>query len=246
MKTKCLIVDDEPLAIEVIQSHIEKISTLNLIASCNNAMEAFDILTQKNIDLMFLDIQMPKLKGTDFVKNLKNPPKVILTTAYREYALEGYELDVVDYLLKPVSFERFFRAINKFYQQSIPATLVQSAMPENSGERYIYLRANKKIHRVREEDILYAESLKDYIIVHTTSQKITTKQTFTAFEELLPDQGFMRIHRSYLVALNKITGFTASTIEIGETELPIGRNYRQQVYSTLNYGKARNGGSFLV
>ena len=235
MKTHCLVVDDEPLAIEVIASHIGKMESLELTASCRNAVEAFEILKSKKIDLLFLDIQMPGMKGTDFLKTLRNPPKVIFTTAYREYAIESYELDVVDYLLKPISFERFFKAVTKYFQANPGEILVYKDRNGNINSSYVYVRANKKVHKVMLSDILFIESIKDYLTIHTKARNITARHTITSFEERLPETDFIRIHRSFVVSMNQITGFTANTIEIGDKELPIGRNYRQSVFKALNF-----------
>jgi two-component system, LytTR family, response regulator len=235
MKIKCILVDDEPLAIEVLKAHIEKIGFLEITGCCQNALEAFELLNKKKADLMFLDIQMPGMKGTDFLRNLKNPPRVIITTAYREYALEGYDLDVVDYLVKPISFERLFKAVNKFLSPSTEPgviTLRENGEPSNP---FIYIRINKKVHKIMINDIIYADSIKDYVTIHTAERKITAKHTLTAFEEILPDKEFLRIHRSYVVNIKKITGFTANTIDMPGIELPIGRNYKQQVFNALNY-----------
>jgi two-component system LytT family response regulator len=239
MKIKCLIVDDEPLAIEVLESYLQNLDTFEIIATCQSAFEAYEWLNKKKIDLVFLDIQMPGMKGTDFIRNMKYPPKVILTTAYREYAIEGFDLDVVDYLLKPISFERFFKAVNKFlhyYSLHHNVTINRRNIEE---DEFIYIRANKKINKVFLQKIKYAESIKDYITVHTTTGKITTKYTLTAFEEILPDKNFLRIHRSYIVAIRHINGFTANTVDVSGVELPIGRNYRSQVFRALNFSSPR-------
>lgn len=235
MKTHCLVVDDEPLAIEVLASHIAKIGSFELTASCQNALEAFDILSKRKIDLVFLDIQMPGLKGTDFLKQIKNPPKVIFTTAYREYALESYELDVVDYILKPISFERFFRSVNKYLQSNSGDVTLHNENSSNFAESFIYIRSNKKVHKVMLGDILYIESLKDYISVHTATRTITAKHTISSLEEKLPELEFLRIHRSFIVAIKQITAITASSIDVGNKELPIGRNFKLQVYKALNF-----------
>lgn len=234
MKTHCLVVDDEPLAIEVLASHIAKIESFELTATCGNALEAFNILSKKKIDLVFLDIQMPGMKGTDFLKQIRNAPKVIFTTAYREYALESYELDVVDYILKPISFERFFKAVNKYLQTNNNPITLHNESTDNIGKSYIYVKANKKVHKIMLSDILYIESMKDYISVHTATRTITAKHTITALEDKLPDKEFLRVHRSYIVSISHITGITATSIDVGNKELPIGRNYKQQVFKALN------------
>ncbi|MFC2135359.1 LytR/AlgR family response regulator transcription factor [Bacteroidota bacterium] len=233
MKTKCLIIDDEPLAIEVIESHLEKINDIEIAAKCENAVEAFEIIRKKNIDLIFLDIQMPELTGIDFLKSLSNPPKVILTTAYRKYALEGYELDVVDYLLKPISFERFMKAINKYYKAA--GNELKVIQEEKDGEDYIYVKENKKSIKLDFAEIKYIESLKDYVTIYTETKKVITKITMTELEEKLPSNKFIRIHRSFIVSIPKIEAFTSTSIEIGKKELTIGRNYKNSVMKALKH-----------
>jgi len=232
MAIKCIIVDDEPLAIEVIESYVDRISDLEITAKCHNALKAFEILQKESVDLIFLDIQMPKLTGIDFIKSLKKPPKVILTTAYRDYALEGYELDVVDYLLKPISFERFLKAISKVYDVSPKESGNGSSLSED--EEYIYLKADKKMVKVRLHEILYIESLKDYVRVKTTNKDVITHQKISYLEEKLPEECFMRIHRSFIVATKKIETYSATMIEVPGKELPIGRLYKNQVLERLN------------
>ena len=235
MKLKCLIVDDEPLAIEVIESHLDKLEGIEVIATCDNALQAFEILQKRSVDLMFLDIQMPKLTGIDFLKTLTRPPKVIITTAYRDYALEGYELDVVDYLLKPISFERFLKAINKVYKtESVFSHSLESGSELGSQDAYIYLKADKKMVKVMMDDILYIESLKDYVRVKTRQKEVITHQKISYLEEKLPEDAFLRIHRSFMVAINKIETYSAVMIEVPGKELPIGRNYKNQVLAVLN------------
>lgn len=240
MKLNCVIVDDEPLALDVLSSYIEKIEDLQLVARLENAIEAFNILSKKQVDVLFLDIQMPKLTGLDLLRNIKNPPKVIFTTAYREYALEGYELDVVDYLLKPISFDRFLRAINKVYQnQPTPIPSYHSPPPQTQfvstySESFIYLKSDKKMVKIPLNKILYIESLKDYIRVKTYDKTVTAYQRISHMESKLPDNLFMRIHRSFIVALDKIDAYSSTSVEISDTEIPIGRNYRNIVLKALN------------
>lgn len=233
MKVKCAVIDDEPLAVDVILSHIKKIDVLEVVGTGETAMEAFEILNRTKVDLLFLDIQMPGMKGTEFLKNLQNPPRVILTTAYREYALDGYELDVVDYLLKPISFERFFKAVNKALAQVNQPVL--SVVNEMHSTPFIYLRVNKKVHKILLSEIYYAECIKDYMKIHTNNGNIIAKHTIAAFEDLLPSSEFLRIHRSFIVSISKIKSFTANSIDIGGVELPIGRSYKQQVFSKLKF-----------
>lgn len=235
MKTRCLIVDDEPLAIQLLKSHIEQVPNLELVATCNNALEAFEVLKSQAVDLLFLDIQMPMLTGVEFLKSLAQPPKVVFTTAYRDYAMEGYELNIVDYLLKPITFERFFKAINKCFelaQTSSLAAPVQNAQIESPVNDHLFINVNKKYHKVRFDDILYIESLKDYLRIYTTAEPVTTKEKISEFIEKLPDH-FIRIHRSFIVNKQKVTAFTATDVEIGPLEIPIGGNYKFQVMEAL-------------
>ncbi len=233
MKTKCVIIDDEPLAIELIKSHVSKFQNLELLGTAANAVEGLEILQSHSVDLLFLDIQMPMLTGIEFLRSLNNPPKVIFTTAYRDYALEGYELDVIDYLLKPISFDRFFKAVNKYFKtvepkKAIPNTIEQA----EDASSYIYVNANKKHFKVFFDDILYAESLKDYVRIHNNDTSITTKEKISDFEKKLPSS-FLRTHRSYIVNSKKITAYTAQDIEIGAIEIPIGISYKQLVSDFL-------------
>ncbi|MEM6524209.1 MAG: LytTR family DNA-binding domain-containing protein [Bacteroidota bacterium] len=234
MKIKCLIVDDEPLAVEIIESYLDRLDDMEVIGKCNNALRAFEILQKEEVNLLFLDIQMPKLTGIDFLKTLKNPPKVILTTAYREYALEGYELDVLDYLLKPISFERFFKAVSKVYTKEDAGDSLGLASRPGGEEPYIYLKADKRMVKVLLNDIRYIESLKDYVRLKTSGRDVITHQTISYFEEKLPEDQFIRIHRSFIVPIKKIESFSASAIEVPGKELPIGRMYKNQVLAVLN------------
>ena len=233
-KIICLAVDDEPPALEVIKKYIEAMPILQLAGTCADALEALSMLQQNTIDLLFLDIQMPQLFGTDLVRTLKNPPKVIFTTAFRKFAVEGFELDAVDYLLKPISFERFLKAVNKVMGSSLPAAPVaEQASKNNQGGGYISLRADRKNLKILLSDILYVESLKDYIKVVTTTRTIVAKQSISSLEEMLPKELFLRIHRSYIVSLNKVESFTNELIGIGKQEFPISRMYRYEVNKIL-------------
>ncbi|WP_025665528.1 LytR/AlgR family response regulator transcription factor [Aquimarina megaterium] len=223
---RCIIVDDEELARKLIKRHLSELKGFELVASCESALEALKILKEEDIDLMFLDIEMPLLTGTDFLKNLMAQPKVIFTTAYREYALEGYELNVIDYLLKPINFSRFFKAIEKFLE-------TQKKRSENSKDEHIYIRSNKKNIKIVLNDILFVESMKDYIQIHFNTKKILFKGGITAFEQKLNHQ-FLRVHRSYIVNLTKVTAYTKSDIEIGKIEIPISNSYKEKVFKELN------------
>ena len=230
---QCLIVDDEPPAREIIGRYIEELPTLAIAGECANALQAFAFLQQHEVDLIFLDIRMPQLNGNDFLKTLKNPPKVIITTAYTEYALEGYELDVVDYLMKPIPFDRFLKAVNKAFPLGTPRTADTALKEEKKTESFVYFRADRKMVKVMLQDILYIESMKDYIKVFTTNGTIITKQSISSVEEMLPEKEFVRVHRSYIVSLNRINTFTAELIEIEHTEIPVGKLYRNGVMKVL-------------
>lgn len=237
MKTRCLIVDDEPLARELIHGHVEKLENFEIVAECGDAMKALNILREKQVDLMFMDIQMPQITGIEFMKTLKHPPKVIITTAYREYALEGFELDVVDYLLKPITFERFLKSVNKYYlQNQDELTVVSGTVPDKmSEEPFIYVKENKKVVKLYLSEIKYIEGLSEYIQIFTDKRKIITKTSMSQMEEKLPAEKFLRIHKSFIVSMNKIEAFTANTIEIQGKELPIGRSFKNSVLSALNF-----------
>jgi DNA-binding LytR/AlgR family response regulator len=226
MKWKCLIVDDEPLAVRIIRKHAEMIDELEVVAACSNALQAMEIMQSAKIDLLFLDIQLPKILGTSFVRTLHNPPKIIFTTAHSEYAAEAFELDAVDYLLKPITFERFLKGVNKVTNLIIPAEM--TSVPQSHG--FLYFRAERKMVKVFLADIQYVESIKDYInIFRCGLPPLHVKQSITAIESLLPANLFVRIHRSYIVSINKTTAYTYHDVEIGQIELPIGRQYAAAV-----------------
>ncbi|MEL6976801.1 MAG: LytTR family DNA-binding domain-containing protein [Bacteroidota bacterium] len=230
MPYKCIIVDDEELARRLLTNHLSQLDNYELVASCASAIEANQLLKQHQVDLMFLDIEMPVLKGVDFFKNLVNKPKVIFTTAYRDYAVEGFELDAVDYLLKPISFARFFKSLEKFESQQAPT--VNKEIPKEKEEDFIFIRIDRKQVKIHFEDILYVESLKDYVKIYTADKRHVAKYGITTFHELL-DSRFLRTHRSYLVNRDKITAYTALDIEIGEIEIPIGEHYKKEIAENL-------------
>lgn len=234
MKLKCVIVDDEPLAIEVLESYVEKVERLQLVGKFRNAVSAFDFLQSTEVDLIFLDIQMPKLTGIDFLKTLKNPPKVIFTTAFREYALEGYELEVSDYLLKPISFERFLKSISKVFDDSETRRSSQSNKSIVDEEPFVYFKVDKRMVKIRLNDILIIESIKDYVKVKTSEKEIVTHQQISYLEHKLPEDKFLRIHRSFIVAKDKIDAFSATEVEIDKKYVPIGRNYKNEVIEKLS------------
>jgi len=244
-KIHCLIIDDEPPAREILKQHIAGVEALELTGICGNAVEAVSFLKEHPVDLLFLDIQMPQLLGTNFIRTLKNPPKVIFTTAYRKYAVEGFELDAVDYLLKPISFERFLKAVNKVLQLNISSAQAMSTSAtteKQNGESnsFLYFRAERKMVKVFFRDILYVEGLKDYIRIVTDNKTIVTKYVLSTFEEMLPANEFLRIHKSYIVAIYKIDSYNADTINIAKHELPIGRLYKFDVNRVLNASSATN------
>lgn len=231
MNICCYIVDDEPLAIEVLQSHIEQYGQIKIVDTFQNAITAFKALQNEPVDLIFLDIQMPGLTGIDLLKSLKNPPDVIFTTAYREFALEGFELDVVDYLLKPISFERFLKAVGK---TSVKANLTgESRSTTHSDDPFLFVRAGKKMAKIKLTEILYVESQKDYVKIVTESKDVKTRQQISTLEDKLSQDRFIRIHRSFIVALKKIESWSASEIEVHKKTLPIGRTYKREVIEKL-------------
>jgi len=234
MVWKCLLVDDEPLAIEILEKHIEMVDQLEVVGKCNNAFKALEFLQKNPVDLMFLDIQMPKLSGISFIRTLQNPPSIIFTTAFKEYAIDAFELDAVDYLLKPISLERFLRAVNKLTKTTFTNEEEMSIMPEvNTG--FIYFRADRKMIKLFYDEILYIESIKDYIKIYREGNSpLLVKQSITATEEMLPPHLFIRIHRSFIVSVNKITAFTSNDVEILKMEIPIGRMYKPQLQKLSN------------
>jgi len=232
-KITCIVVDDEPLAIELIESHIQQFSQLELVATCWNAIEAFEIVKQTDVDIIFLDIQMPGLSGIQFVKSLQNPPAIIFTTAYREYAVESYELDVIDYLLKPITMDRFFKSITKYFDK-IGSSVIHKeiATVASVEDAYIYVNTNRKYVKIIFKDVLYVESIKDYVRIHLMDGSISTKDKISVFEQKVPSY-FMRVHRSYIVNTRKITSYTMQDIEIGTAEIPIGISYKKEVMKML-------------
>ncbi|MEP6746644.1 MAG: LytTR family DNA-binding domain-containing protein [Bacteroidota bacterium] len=231
----CVVVDDEPPALAVIEKYIAAIPTLRLVASCGDAVEALSALQNTRVDLLLLDIHLPNIFGTDFMRTLRNPPKVIFTTAFRKYALEGFELDAVDYLLKPISFERFLKAVNKVMQSHISVSSQFPGVPQPASEQYdaFYIRADRKNLRIPFNDILFVEGLKDYIKIVMKDKTVVTKQSITSLEETLPSAMFIRIHRSFIVQVSKIDSFTRELIHVNKYELPVSRTYRNEVEKLL-------------
>jgi DNA-binding LytR/AlgR family response regulator len=235
---KCLVVDDEPLARTLIESYIRQTDTLTLLKSCSNALEAFAILKQTSVDLVFLDIHMPKISGIELLKSLKDKPKVILTTAYREYAMEAYDLDVVDYLLKPVTFDRFLRGVSKLYQTHGSPASDGNTLIKSYDDSYIYFKEDREMVKVFLKDILYIESLRDYVRIKTASKQIITYQKISFLEQKLPENKFVRIHRSFIVSIDNVSSITFNSVKLGDIEIPVGRNYKQQAMKVLNKNNA--------
>ena len=233
MKLRCLLIDDEPPALKVLSSYISSINGLEIVGQCKNAIEALDVLHQKTVDLIFLDIKMPKILGTEFLKNLSHPPKVIFVTAYRDYAVEGYDLDAVDYLVKPVSFERFIKAISKVNRMMGRESLTTvDHKPESDS--FVYLKVDKDMKKIFLNEILYIESWKDYVKLFLFSGKnLLVKQSISSMENLLSEHKFLRVHRSYMVSLNKISGYNGISVQLETKEIPIGRLYKQMVIERL-------------
>ena len=225
-----IIVDDEPLAQDILETYLERIPQIELVAKCDNAFEANDVLKAQDIDLMFLDINMPQLTGTDFLRGLKDPPVTIFTTAYPNYALDGFELNALDYLVKPISTERFLQACNRAIEQVELKQKAKAGTVEDGGPGFFFVKADKKLVRVNLEDIVYIEGLKDYVIIRMPNDRVITLQTMKSLEERLPESMFQRVHRSYIVNLKRIEAVQGNSLEVKEkgktTSIPVGKSYR--------------------
>jgi len=238
MNMKFLIVDDEPLAQRVIEKYAADIPTIEIAGKCESAFEAMEFIYNNEVDLLFLDINMPKLSGMDFLKSLKNPPIVVVTTAYRDYAVESYELDVVDYLKKPFSFERFFKAVQKAqekfkYKQKKDKTPVVE-VKTTKEENYIFIKADGKIYKVDYNSIMFIQAFGDYVKIFTQDSKILSSQSMKAMEDILPKEKFTRVHRSYIISLDKINLIMGNTVKILEHEIPVGKSYRNSFFERIN------------
>ncbi len=231
-KIKCIIVDDEPMAREILVSYVEKISNLELMKSCKNALEAFDVINEQKIDLLFLDINMPEVSGLSLAKMIGKESKVIFTTAYRDYAVEGFNLKAVDYLLKPIAFDRFLEAVNTFFDA---ISVAEESPKENKNVTadFFFVRSERKMVKVNFVEILYIESLSDYIKICTQNSTIITRETITNVEAKLPSQQFLRVHRSYIVSLKGIDSYTNEFLEIAQKAIPISRKYKDAVLKKL-------------
>lgn len=231
IKIKAIIVEDEPLARSGLEGYVKDVEFLELCALCENAMEANNAINTCEPDLMFLDIQMPRLTGIDFLKTLKNPPMVIFTTAYPNYALQGFELDVVDYLVKPYPFDRFLKAVNK--ARDLHLLKYRETLAKEESLNYIFVKTSSKLERVVLEDILFVEAMENYVVIHTNQQKLITMMTMKSIEETLPVKKFIRIHKSYIANKDKINSIEGNEIRMGETKLPIARNRKQEVMDQI-------------
>jgi DNA-binding LytR/AlgR family response regulator len=236
-KTRCLIIDDEPLAIKLIRTHLSKLDSFEIAGECKNALKAVEFLKKEKIDLMFLDINMPEIAGLDFLKTIPDPPYVIITTAFREYAIEGYDLDVVDFLLKPISFERFLKAINRYCNRTRSSQLRNGNNSNDTQDKmYLHIQDGKNIFKLPYEDVIYFEGYGEYVKVITISKTYLVRDSLTDFENKFSPGHFIRIHKSYIVNIHKITGFSTIQVILKTTQLPIGRMYREKVMSTLREG----------
>lgn len=232
---KTLIVDDEPLALDILESYIEKIPDLELIGRCDNAIDANEIIQKEEIDLVFLDIQMPQMTGIELVKSLTTSPKVVFTTAYSEYAVEGFELNAIDYLLKPIAFDRFLKAVNKAKDGSEKSTNIAQ------DDDFIFVKADKKLVKIHFNEILYIEGLKDYVIIKKETGRVIALQTMKSLEKKLPSNIFMRVHRSYIVNISHIKAVVGNSLELIEggkpKDIPIGKNYKEELIKIIENKK---------
>ena len=228
----CIVVDDEHVARDVLENHISRMQGAHLVASCKNALEAFNIINKEKIDLIFLDIHMPEISGLSFAKSINKNIKVIFTTAYREYAIDGFDLQAVDYLLKPISFERLFQAVSKYRNENLVLSNNQEEIQDTQRE-YLFVRSERKMIKIIFDEILYIESLSDYIKIHLQDQSIITRETISNIEAKLPPKEFIRVHRSFIVSLPKISSYTHEDVEVNGKEIPISRGYKESVLKQL-------------
>jgi two-component system, LytTR family, response regulator LytT len=230
MKVKCLIVEDEPIAQEILKSYIDKTDFLEVAGQLTNAIDAFSFLQNQKVNLLFLDIKMPQMSGMELLRSLTTKPRVVITSAYRYYATDAFELDVVDYLLKPYSFERFLKAVSKAMSIDIKTGIAEKI----TEKPFIFIKGNKQLHKIVTEDILFIESQRDYLKFHMRDHAdVVTRQTIGYYEEFLPAHMFLRVHRSFIVAVDKIRLVEATRIFVGSTPIPIGRNYKVRVHDSL-------------
>ena len=227
----CIIVDDETIAREIIVSHLSKIDTMQIAAQCKNAIEAFNFISNNKVDLVFLDINMPEISGIAFAKSINKNIKIIFTTAYRDYAVEGFDLQAVDYLLKPIAFERLLKSVNRYFEVTTPS--IATTIEPSETNDFIFVRSDRKMLKVDFNAIIYIESFSDYIKIHLPESIIVTRETISAIEAKLPKKSFLRIHRSYIICISKIESFTNEHITVNRLALPISRSYRKEVLKLL-------------
>lgn len=230
---RCLLVDDEPPALEILRTYIQVTPMLQIVGECHHALAAFELLQQRQVDLIFLDINMPRLLGTEFLKTLTHPPRIVFTTAFREYAYDGFELGAIDYLLKPYSFERFLKAVHKVLEleQKLPDAPRDFQNP--ATDRFLYVRADRKMVKIMVDEILYIESLKDYVRIFMPNYQVITKQTISSLEDMLPEDEFIRIHRSFIVPIKRIDSYNQHAVYISKAELPVGPLYKNEFMKRL-------------
>ena len=233
MSIRCMVVDDEQLARTLLEEYVKKLPQLRLVAVCRNPLEAMEVLQEEEVELMFLDIQMPELTGVEFLKSMRVKPAVIFTTAYSEYALEGYQLDVIDYLVKPFSFERFVKAVDKASEMIRLKKLDKAGEAAQVKDDFIVVHADHKIYKIRLDDIRYIEGLKEYVSYYTENKRIIALESLKNLEEILPSDRFIRVHRSYIVPVDKIKIMEGNQLEIGGKMIPVGRSYREEVLKRI-------------
>ncbi|MBS1529788.1 MAG: response regulator transcription factor [Bacteroidetes bacterium] len=236
---RCLVVDDEPLALHILEDYIAKMPFLELVKSTTNPIEALQLVQAGGIDLVFLDVQMPELTGIQFLRIANGKTKVILTTAYPQYALEGYELDVIDYLLKPIAFDRFYKSVQKAQAIIQPTAKTETKQEQSASQNdflsdFIFVKTEHKIQKVYLNDILFIEGLKDYISIFTPAERIITLQNMKKMEDALPEKHFIRVHKSYIVSINKIDSIERSRIFIGDKIIPVGDTYRDEFFKIID------------
>lgn len=227
MKLKCIIVDDEPSGRKIIEEYISETPFLELVGKAENPLKAFTLLENFSVDLIFLDVQMPKINGIDFLKTLKNPPMVILTTAFSEYALQGFELDVIDYLLKPISIERFLKASNKAKE------FFEMRNKDAKPKEYFFVKCNNKFEKILFDELLYVEAANNYVLLHTKDKRLITYLTFKSIEDILPADEFIKVHKSFIVSVSKIENLDTEEIKVGSNTIPISRNLKDDVINRI-------------
>lgn len=234
---RCLIVDDEPVARDILRSHLSNIASIELVGSCKNAIEAFNIINKSKVDLIFLDINMPEISGLSFAKSINKGIKIIFTTAYREYAIDGFDLKAVDYLLKPISLERLMQSVNKYLDENVTAKEHVTDKAKVDVSDYIFVRSDRKMIKISFSEILFIESISDYIKIQLKGNSVITRETISSIEAKLPKNDFMRTHRSFIVSIPAMDSFTNEFIEIGESQIPISRSYKNKVLETIETHK---------